>query len=258
MSQTDPTDAATTSPPKPHLWFQVQLAPIWLYCFSIILATALWLLLDPRAAPAFAEFTGQRHEIAANPMFPVAKGPVYLAARVLWKIGLFGFLVLVLGLFFGSPKQRTLRSWLALTALVALWLGLFASWQEFAWAGQRWRLGRQLAPLQTLVDSLQQNWPSDDARLPGLGDFSAYPIGRPRTLLVNAADPQATGPRITLVDRSADGALRFQIAGDETGAWLEWHPAGDHPASFTDGLEEAHTLDRASPLGDGWHLVRYR
>jgi len=252
MSQAKITDESMAAP---RLKIR-SLALAWVCSFAVVVATAVWLLVDPRAAPAFALSMGQGDKIAPDGVLAVTAGRM-ATLGVLWLMACICFGPIVVGLFFGAPKQRSLRSWLALTALVACWLALFASWHEFAWAGQRWRLGRQLAPLQTLADKLSHQWPSDDGKLAGLGDFSAYPIGSPRTLLVNAADPQAAGPRISLVDRSADGALRFRIAGDETGAWLEWHPEGEAPGDFTDGVDEAHSLLRFSPLRDGWHLSRY-
>jgi hypothetical protein len=60
------------------------------------------------------------------------------------------------------------------------------------------------------------------------------------------------------VERSEDGSLGFELRGDHSGAWLEWHPAGSTPRAFVGGLESKYNFRRAAPLGRGWYLVRYR
>jgi hypothetical protein len=136
-------------------------------------------------------------------------------------------------------------------------LGLAVSWQSLAAAGQQWRLGRQLDSFASLANHLQTEWPKSDSHLAGLGAFNAYPIGRPRTLLVIAAEQLADSSPIAAVERSDAGALRFELAGDEAGAWLEWHPPGSQPASFTGGLEDERQLIDAAALNDGWYLTHY-
>ncbi len=60
------------------------------------------------------------------------------------------------------------------------------------------------------------------------------------------------------IERSDAGGLRFELVRRGSSAWLEWHPAGEQPASFTGGLEIPYDLTRASPLGNGWYLTTYR
>ena len=59
------------------------------------------------------------------------------------------------------------------------------------------------------------------------------------------------------IERSPEGALRFDLAGNDDDAWLEWHPPGSAPASFTGGLDTGYSLQRATQLGGGWFLVTY-
>ncbi len=83
----------------------------------------------------------------------------------------------------------------------------------------------------------------------------AYPQGRPRMLLMLTSD---SSPAVSAVELADDGALGFELSGDESGTWLEWHPVGSTPQAFTGGLESEYDFGRAAPLGRGWYLVRYR
>lgn len=165
---------------------------------------------------------------------------------------------IILTLFAGAEQHRRLRAWFAFTLLVAGWLTLFVAWREFAWQGQRMRLWTQLDEYEPVAASLNEKWPSGDGELPNVGAFMAYPQGKPRTLLVLAQSESQPGTSFSAVERDDDGSLKFELAGDETGSWLEWHPAGSTPDNFTGGLENTYTRGRSAPLGNGWYLVRYR
>ncbi len=177
--------------------------------------------------------------------------------RALGVLGLVSIILIAIGLYLGPPAHRGVRSWLAITTVIAVWLGLAVSWRSLAAAGQEWRLGRQLDAFDALARQLQTQWPSSDDYLAGLGAFNAYPIGHPRTLMVIAAEQAGGSTPIAAVERSDAGALRFELAGDEPGAWLEWHPPGSRPTSFTGGLEDERRLNDAVPLDNGWYLTHY-
>jgi hypothetical protein len=159
-------------------------------------------------------------------------------------------------LFLGATRHRGVKSWLAFTTLVAAWLSLTVSWSDLAWQGQQWRVRAHLPDFDTLAASLNSAWPEEDGQRPALGAFMAYPHGQPRVLLLLSA-PQS-GLSFSAVERSDRGGLRFELAGNESGSWLEWHSPGDRPASFVGGLLGHYTLDRCADLGDGWFLTRYR
>lgn len=176
-----------------------------------------------------------------------------LGAAGLAAIGIAG------GLFLGSPANRRVRSWLAVTALVVLWLMLGLKWPALAWQGQALRVERQIDRFRTTAASLTQDWPEIDGERPGLGLFRAYPIEKPSVLLLmTQQEVPGTGLSFSSVERSDTGALRFQLTGRESGAWLEWHPANDRPASFVGGLEQQYNIQRQTSLGDDWFLVRYK
>ncbi len=163
-----------------------------------------------------------------------------------------------LGLFFSDTRQRGLRSWLALTGLVAIWLMLGLGWRDLRWRGQVHRARPNVETFSELVTSLEQSWPTIDGETPELGPFQAYPIAKPKMLLLFSQQrlPGATAP-ISAINRSENGALRFQLGGAETGTWLEWHPH-DAPSDFVSGLDQKFVLERATAVGDNWYLVKYQ
>ncbi len=229
----------------------------WLLNIACWLFAVAWIFFDPLAPFGVAIYVGTDD---ALPYLGALRAPFsrIVIAILVWIIALLGMMLVAFGLFLGPPKHRGVRSWLAVTTLLAFWLGLVVSWRSLADAGQQWRLTRQLDSFETLAEQLRTEWPDRDGQIAGLGPFSAYPAGRPRTLLVIVADlPEDRSP-IAVVERSDDGNLRFELAGDEAGAWLEWHPPGSEPASFIGGLQDERDLVDAVPLRDGWYLSRYR
>jgi hypothetical protein len=97
-----------------------------------------------------------------------------------------------------------------------------------------------------------------DGETSALGAFLAYPLESPKTLLLlTEANVPGTDVAFTAVERSDDGALRFQLSRNETGTWLEWHPSHDAPRDFVGGLLQRFELDRFTQLGENWYLVRY-
>jgi hypothetical protein len=151
-----------------------------------------------------------------------------------------------------------LKSWLALTAIVAIWLTLGLDWRDLQWRGQVHRARPSVNAFSALANSLQKSWPTIDGETPELGPFQAYPIAKPEVLLLFSQKqmPGATAP-ISAINRSENGTLRFQLAGNETGTWLEWHPH-DAPSDFVSGLGQRFVLNRATTVGDNWYLVEYQ
>lgn len=232
-----------------------SLAVAWAVSVACTLFALAWLFFDPLAPRTVATFFDLH---ASSPAAALgAPGSQLLLIRALGALALATLVLVALGLFLGPPAHRGVRSWLAVTALVAFWLALAVTWQSLAAAGQAWRLRRQLDAFDALAHRLHADWPAHDGRVPGLGAFNAYPIGRPRTLLVIAADEQDAAAPVAAVERADDGDLRFELAGGETGAWLEWRPSGSPPASFTGGLDDRRELAGAVPLRPEWFLTRY-
>ena len=128
-------------------------------------------------------------------------------------------------LMVGAATHRGLRSWFAITLLVAAWLTVCVAWPEIAWQGRRFGAWCQLNEFEAIAASLRDNWPTNDGERAGLGSFMAYPKGRPRTLMLLKSKSSVP---ISAVERNDDGTLSFELRSAEPGTWLEWHPAELH------------------------------
>ncbi len=265
MAKTDTTFALPSSasealqaPPTRTLADRV-LAILWRLNFAVVLLAFVWVFVDPLAPRIFGGVEG--HFIpGANAADADLNARPWRTVGLVMSIGfaVFSAVFLFVGLFRGPARHRTTRSWLRLTSLAALWLGLLVSWREIAWAGDRWRVGLQLESFERVAAGLRAAGPIGYGKFPELGQFAAYSNEENTTLLMESLDtPPGRAPVVSL-ERSKRGALRFQLGGDYTGDWLEWHPLGSRPESFTDGLDARHELQRASQIADEWFLVRYR
>jgi hypothetical protein len=182
-----------------------------------------------------------------------------IALKVLGVLVVTSAIGISMALFYGGPEHRRVRSWLSLTALVAAWLTLWATWPELLWRGQAYRLRSSLPEMQLIANSLVKNWPTGDGERAELGPFMAYPTGNAQMLLLlTQANVPHTSILLSTVERSDQGALRFWLAGNELGAWLEWHPSSDKPRAFFGGLQQEFEIERFSPLGENWFLARYK
>ena len=166
---------------------------------------------------------------------------------------------MLVSLFAGGSRFRTTRWWLVFTAVVCGWLGLAMSWPAIYWLGQQQRVKRSLPAAEAMVTKLRSGWPTEDAALPDIGPFLAYPTDRPTALLPlsNATLPNS-GLRFSAVERTGDDVMRFELGGPEQGAWLEWRGDGREPVEFVGGLETKYVVTKAARLGADWFLVRYR
>lgn len=168
-------------------------------------------------------------------------------------------LAMFAGLLAGTKHFRNLRMWLAFTAVACGWLGLATIWPQVHWWGQRMRVGADFAPFAELVRSLHSDWPADDGEHPALGMFIAYPQGEQRTMLM-LYNTSIAGSKQTIsaIERTGPDVIRFELAGDERGAWLEWRADDSAPEPFTSVLSGAYAVQRAERLAPHWFLVRYR
>jgi hypothetical protein len=221
----------------------------WIYFDGRSLPTAEWLASK---APFGSADDGARYAgstIVGTDTLIVSIGSAMAALTLLVMLG---------GLFVGGPRFRSTRMWLAFVALAAGWLGLVTTWPEIYWRGQQRRVGKELANVETTARYLEENWPREDGELPGIGPYIAYPKGAPTVLLpLKWMTFPDTPLRFSTVERSADGTIRFELAGDEMGAWLEWRSDEREPTDFTGGLETRYTVGRKQQLAPQWFLVRY-
>ncbi len=152
-------------------------------------------------------------------------------------------------LFAGRSRFRTTRMWLVFTAVTCGWLGLYVGWPTIYWFGQQQRMKAVVPAAEAMVAALQVGWPGVDSTLPDIGPFLAYPIGAPTALLpLSEAMFPNSGLRFSAVERTGDRVIRFELAGAEAGAWLEWRGDGSDPEAFVGGLDSKYAVAQAAKL----------
>jgi hypothetical protein len=256
-STVDAVDAGQRSA-RPWLrWLGVMtLAMAWGVLLGCLAFFVAWIFTDARVAHAIDVDLGRQ---SWEKVSQDAATMHSVGVRIFGLAALAAAIIILGGLFVGPRWHRTLRVWLGYLTIVALWLALAAARHDLAWLGQEVRVDRLIAEFEPVALSLRRDWPIADDATDALGPFSAYPNGRPRVLLP-LLKPSARGNHapFSAVERSPEGALRFELVGHDEGAWLEWHPGDSRPASFNGGLETEYDLLRASRLADGWYLTRDR
>jgi hypothetical protein len=228
------------SSPIERRWFPAGF--FWVINLALLFAIAGWIFVDGRALGKLQELPGR----------------VSVGAAIVVGLILASLIGILAGLFQGPAWRRSLKAWLAFTALVSAWCALCVSCPSLCWFGQTVRLRGEVPAYAALAQELRDHWPGEDGDSPTLGPFLAYPLGNPQTLLLIGVANVPGGAPVAAVERSVNGALRFQLAGAEAGAWLEWHPEGSAPESFIGGLQTPYELLRQAELQPGWYLVRYR
>jgi hypothetical protein len=256
--------AAISRSEKLRKWFVSRgvVRTCWIVNGLLLVATLIWILRDGQFAEGLAAF--QTHIAAfANEKSPLAVVPPLMWSRVdaLWVILLGGSVSMVLivgGLAFGSGIHRGTRAWLVLMLLVAGWLTLMTAWPEIAWRGQVWRVCGSVSQFAELTQKLTTAWPESDGQTTELGGFMAYPIGKPRTLML-LTTPQVPGSAINIstVERGDDGAWHYQLAGNDEGAWVVFDKQHESPQPFFSGLEGEYMPQKYAILAPGWFLVQY-
>jgi hypothetical protein len=233
---------------------------LWIVNLVAFAAVCIWILVDgrfPQTVDVLRAAVLQRFD--GNLPQSLAWVPSRLPyVMLLGAIAVGSGIGIFVGLFFGAKAHRRVRSWLVFTVLAAAWLSLAVTWREMAWKSQALRVQWRLSGLDSVAASLVADWPAADGERPEIGPFMAYPQGDPRMLmLLTTPEVGRAGVAISAIEKSASGGVRFQLAGNEAGAWLEWHPSRSAPESFRGGLMTEYQLERAKPLADGWFLARY-
>ncbi len=143
--------------------------------------------------------------------------------------------------------------------LAAAWMGTASGWPDVSRLGKRHRVGAAIGEFEQLAGDLRAAWPSHDGSTKGLGPYMAYPLSNPSMLiLLTMPELSSINASISVVERGAEGQLRFQLAGVEQGDWIEWHPSDSQPASFVGGICDVFELVRSDGLDNGWFMVKYR
>ncbi len=215
--------------------------------------------------------------LAVDPLFErtvqfAVSAPLQLASQVGWPraivlamtsamalASLSTLLAATLGRRPQGQNTRSLRSLLAITAMVAMWFSLAIHHDVIAWQAKRIRFACRVDELESIVAPLRVDWPTTDGELSTIGPYMAYPFGRPTTLvLLHSPRLASETVYVSAVERGSDGSIKLQLTGSDGGDWAEWHPPHARPHSFVGGLSDAHELQAISSIGSGWYLVRYQ
>lgn len=233
----------------------------WVLSAVLLFAAFAWTYFDGRSLQALEVLRsslGLESGVSITSSGRIRSPGVALAITAA-LVAVLSMLTLVIGLFAGPHRFRTMRAWLVFMALACGWLGFIAGYPEVYWHGQQRRVKAILQPANELVLYLHANWPTEDGDMTGIGPYLAYPQGKPTTIQpLRWATFPATKLRYSAIEGTDDGAIRFELSGSEAGAWLEWRPDEREPASFVSGLESSYTIVRKQRLAPNWFLVRYR
>ncbi|MEX0938709.1 MAG: hypothetical protein WDZ59_12685 [Pirellulales bacterium] len=235
---------------------------VWVVNLALLVGLTAWILMDP----GFERFGDRLMQVFAAWS---TSGPWKQAFAAAGKVRLvaFGGIVAVsgatlvrmtVGLVRGSPPHRTLRRWFIFVALLGMWITLGRFWRDLGWTGKSLRVRDEIAAIQPVAERLHGNWPVEDGNIAGLGAFSAYPPLAPTMLLLLTPPELSMRERaISAVERTASGALCFELSGSERGDWLQWHPEGSRPVDFHSGLDVPYRLVKFRQVTGRWYLARY-
>lgn len=230
-----------------------HLTVAWCVQLIVLVASAAWSFFDPlflstvNATPSLPEWNSRNVDPIRSLLvftFPLAAlvSLVWIAVQP-WRRSASG--------------GRTIKSMLAVTAVIGLWCGLAVQHRNLAWQGKRVRLASQLDQFRELSETLKDDFPREDGTLSSLGPFMAYPIGRPTVLiLLTPPSVSRTGTTVSAIEK-LDNGLAFQLSGIDGGDWVQWHPESQQPTSFVGGLSDIQTMRSSLRLAKNWYLVRY-
>jgi hypothetical protein len=235
----------------------------WIMNVGLLIAAFAWTYFDGRSShmvDILQEKIGRGAQ-GFDLMVPSAQSNARLvtALIVTATVACCTLLTMFVSLFFGPEQFRSMRAWLWFTLLVGGWLGFVVAGPEIYWRGQQRRVAHVLAPVESMAQRLNASWPLDDGDHPDVGPFLAYPKGAPTLVMpLKWITFPKTSLRFSAVERSSDGVVRFELAGSEAGAWLEWRADDRPPRIFKNGLEMYYNVSRYQRLAPHWYLVRYR
>jgi hypothetical protein len=251
-------------------WFRwVRLPPFGLaYAISAgtLVLLVVWIVVDasfPAALAVAQESVGVGPLLVPGDMW---MDSVNLAGRkmalwMLFVLAILSWACIVLRMFVGKNRGgRSLRGWMLVTLLVALWLGAGTSYERLQWWGMQQRLRAALPRFQKTAYVLLTEWPTDGT-LPELGGYFVRPTMYPDLLIQwppswGEAFPMTETIAFT-VSRSKEGALRFDLE-PANDCRLEYHPPGSVPVSHMGPWgRDRYELIKAAELKGPWYLARY-
>ena len=193
-----------------------------------------------------------------------------LIFAVLMVVAIASTLTVFAQLVIGRKRDRSIRSMLLATALVALWLGFFAAQPQLSEIAFRQRILRHLPAMKSAADRLANDWPSETVHLPGLGDYTLH-----NGKLVSSILPLNRSifrEVVFHIRRMKNGDLTFTIISSyPTHDCAEYRRSGSRPVSRREPAPDGwparppgrpeHMVTRnivsCNELDECWYLVRY-
>ena len=171
------------------------------------------------------------------------------------------FATLVVRQVVGEKTGRSICAMLLLTTIVAGWLGLFTAYGTIERIGEYVRLKRDLHKFKNAAGKLLKRWPTENGSLPEAGQYLAFPLKHPDTILIQGVVARGCPFRETIgffVNNTPNGGLRFSLYGKDEQDWVEYHPDGQGPQSFVLSARDMELrLERVVKLEKYWYWTRY-
>ena len=190
--------------------------------------------------------------------------PRQVFGSALISIGVGTFLAIGWGLLWGPIRFRTTRRFLLAAGLMTLWVFALTNWASIIEAGKGLRIVQEAEPLERFAQSTLEQWDAltDEKTSPDYSkwtSFNAYPVNKPRMLffLGEQAIPN-TNMKIRSIEFTPGEAIRFELASEQIGNWLELRLDDLPPQDFVGGLQAPFEAVQWRRLRNQLYLVRYR
>lgn len=188
-------------------------------------------------------------------------GPRILALLIICAGAFVSGALLVWRVVAGNTRDRSIRSWLLVTSMIAFWVSLFMAREQLADAGFRWRASQIAAGTLEDAQALLAAWPEANARLPSIGEVSVV-SANPKLLIVMPSTSRHPWPMTEHIEqwiyRTDEQGVAFAV-GD---AWIEYCPGSERPRGSGQiplplGAIRLHATGYTLIAPD-WFLVTYK
>lgn len=276
-AQSHPDLADTKTPLQQPAGSQVSLASLaitaaWWTNITALVTLVIWLSIDGFMSrfeiDLIPGFTGQ---ILSNGILTEPEGltesysiPRRIFGTTVLSFGGLSALTVAIGLLLGPAQYRTLRTFLVALLLVTLWVLTLSNWKNIVELGKAIRVSQEVAPLESFAQSTLKQWETltDEKTSPDYSKwtpFNAYPVNKPTMLFFLGEQPIPYADlKIRSIEYSRGQAIRFELAGEQIGNWLELRIDDEPPQDFSGGLDTPFEAMKWRRLRNKLYLVRYR
>ncbi len=181
---------------------------------------------------------------------------------VLALVGLTSTGIVFIRIIFGTETERSIKSMLFATALIAFWLSLFMSYDRLWWFAFKYRILRYHDAMKKSVAYLSDHWPTENVVLPGLG---SYVVAKQEADLLYIDGSSSNGltdfvESFDRIGKNNKGEYHFAV-GSFPGWWIHFLKEGRTPKSHTRdvmGIEFTWEVQKYEELSENWYLVYYK